>query len=131
MVVGAATAERARAAGMEDVFPETITTADLILSIVPPTPGITRSIKEFQALKRKIVAPSRNKANAADNDFSITVTSRAIYEAIFAIKSRVKSSAELIPSLKKGPRAMPVTGRLYPAHSSKVFLLEWVLAVPA
>src|ERR1700719_3515453 len=33
---GAATVERARAAGMEDVSPETITTADLILSIVPP-----------------------------------------------------------------------------------------------
>jgi hypothetical protein len=32
----AATLERARAAGMEDVPPETITTADLILSIVPP-----------------------------------------------------------------------------------------------
>src|ERR1700728_4730272 len=32
----AATAERARAAGMEDVSPETIATADIILSIVPP-----------------------------------------------------------------------------------------------
>ena len=32
----AATVERAGAAGMEDVSPETITTADLILSIVPP-----------------------------------------------------------------------------------------------
>ena len=32
----AATVERASAAGMEDVPPETITTADLILSIVPP-----------------------------------------------------------------------------------------------
>jgi 3-hydroxyisobutyrate dehydrogenase-like beta-hydroxyacid dehydrogenase len=32
----AATVKRARAAGMEDVSPETITTADLILSIVPP-----------------------------------------------------------------------------------------------
>jgi 3-hydroxyisobutyrate dehydrogenase-like beta-hydroxyacid dehydrogenase len=32
----AATVERARAAGMEDVSPETITTADLILSILPP-----------------------------------------------------------------------------------------------
>jgi L-threonate 2-dehydrogenase len=32
----AATVERARAAGMEDVSPETITTADFILSIVPP-----------------------------------------------------------------------------------------------
>ena len=32
----AATVERARAAGMEDVSPKTITTADLILSIVPP-----------------------------------------------------------------------------------------------
>jgi putative dehydrogenase len=32
----AATLERARAAGMEEVSPETITTADLILSIVPP-----------------------------------------------------------------------------------------------
>jgi 3-hydroxyisobutyrate dehydrogenase-like beta-hydroxyacid dehydrogenase len=32
----AATVERARAARMEDVPPETITTADLILSIVPP-----------------------------------------------------------------------------------------------
>jgi putative dehydrogenase len=32
----AATVERARAAGMEDVSPETITTADMILSIVPP-----------------------------------------------------------------------------------------------
>jgi putative dehydrogenase len=32
----AATVERARAAGMEDVSPETIATADLILSIVPP-----------------------------------------------------------------------------------------------
>ena len=32
----AATVDRARAAGMEDVSPETIATADLILSIVPP-----------------------------------------------------------------------------------------------
>ena len=32
----AATVERAAAAGMEDASPETITTADLILSIVPP-----------------------------------------------------------------------------------------------
>src|SRR5271166_3303414 len=32
----ATTVERARAAGMEDVSPKTITTADLILSIVPP-----------------------------------------------------------------------------------------------
>jgi 3-hydroxyisobutyrate dehydrogenase-like beta-hydroxyacid dehydrogenase len=32
----AATVERARAAGMEDVSPKAITTADLILSIVPP-----------------------------------------------------------------------------------------------
>ena len=32
----AATAERARTAGMEDVSPKTIATADLILSIVPP-----------------------------------------------------------------------------------------------
>jgi L-threonate 2-dehydrogenase len=32
----AATVERARAAGMEDVSPETFTTADIILSIVPP-----------------------------------------------------------------------------------------------
>jgi len=32
----AATVERARAAGMEDVSPETIATADIILSIVPP-----------------------------------------------------------------------------------------------
>jgi 3-hydroxyisobutyrate dehydrogenase-like beta-hydroxyacid dehydrogenase len=32
----AATVRRARAAGMEDVSPETIATADLILSIVPP-----------------------------------------------------------------------------------------------
>jgi Domain of unknown function (DUF1932) len=32
----AATVERALAAGMEDVSPETITTADIILSIVPP-----------------------------------------------------------------------------------------------
>jgi putative dehydrogenase len=32
----AATVERARAARMEDVSPETITTADIILSIVPP-----------------------------------------------------------------------------------------------
>jgi 3-hydroxyisobutyrate dehydrogenase-like beta-hydroxyacid dehydrogenase len=32
----AATGERARAAGMEDVSPKTIATADLILSIVPP-----------------------------------------------------------------------------------------------
>ncbi len=32
----AATVERVGAAGMEDVSPETITTADLILSIVPP-----------------------------------------------------------------------------------------------
>jgi 3-hydroxyisobutyrate dehydrogenase-like beta-hydroxyacid dehydrogenase len=31
----AATAERARAAGMEDVSPETVATADIILSIVP------------------------------------------------------------------------------------------------
>jgi L-threonate 2-dehydrogenase len=33
---GAATVERARTAGMEDVSPKTIATADLILSIVPP-----------------------------------------------------------------------------------------------
>ena len=32
----AATVERARAAGMEDVSPETIAAADLVLSIVPP-----------------------------------------------------------------------------------------------
>src|SRR5580692_8203067 len=32
----AATVERARAAGMENVSPETIATADIILSIVPP-----------------------------------------------------------------------------------------------
>jgi 3-hydroxyisobutyrate dehydrogenase-like beta-hydroxyacid dehydrogenase len=30
------TVDRARAAGLEDVSPETIATADLILSIVPP-----------------------------------------------------------------------------------------------
>src|ERR1700675_4011652 len=35
----AATVERARRAGMEDVPPETIATADLILSIVPPGEG--------------------------------------------------------------------------------------------
>ena len=36
----AATVDRARAAGMEDVSPETIATADLILSIVPPSEAV-------------------------------------------------------------------------------------------
>ena len=36
----AATVARARAAGMEDVSPETIATADLILSIVPPDEAV-------------------------------------------------------------------------------------------
>jgi 3-hydroxyisobutyrate dehydrogenase-like beta-hydroxyacid dehydrogenase len=36
----AATVNRARAAGMEDVSPETIATADLILSIVPPSEAV-------------------------------------------------------------------------------------------
>src|ERR1700730_18886669 len=36
----AATIERASAAGMEDASPETITTADFILSIVPPGEGL-------------------------------------------------------------------------------------------
>jgi 3-hydroxyisobutyrate dehydrogenase-like beta-hydroxyacid dehydrogenase len=36
----AATVNRAHAAGMEDVSPETIATADLILSIVPPSEAV-------------------------------------------------------------------------------------------
>src|SRR5271166_6528966 len=48
----AATVDRARAAGMEDVSPETIATADLILSIVPPgeavalAKGLARRLSE-------------------------------------------------------------------------------------
>jgi 3-hydroxyisobutyrate dehydrogenase-like beta-hydroxyacid dehydrogenase len=50
------TVERARAAGMEDVSPKTITTADLILSIVPPGEAV--------ALAKGLVKPlseSRHK----------------------------------------------------------------------
>ena len=39
-----ATIERARAAGMEDVSPKTITTADIILSIVPPGEAVTLQV---------------------------------------------------------------------------------------
>jgi 3-hydroxyisobutyrate dehydrogenase-like beta-hydroxyacid dehydrogenase len=52
----AATGERARAAGMEDVSPQTMTTADLILSIVPPGEAV--------ALAKGLVKPlseSRHK----------------------------------------------------------------------
>src|SRR5260370_27778173 len=48
----AATVERARAAGMEDVSPETITTADIILSIVPPGEAVAVA-EEFVPLLRE------------------------------------------------------------------------------
>jgi 3-hydroxyisobutyrate dehydrogenase-like beta-hydroxyacid dehydrogenase len=47
----AATVNRAHAAGMEDVSPETIATADLILSIVPPSEAV--------GLAKKLVTPLR------------------------------------------------------------------------
>jgi 3-hydroxyisobutyrate dehydrogenase-like beta-hydroxyacid dehydrogenase len=48
----AATVERARAAGMEDVSPETIATADIILSIVPPGEAVALA-KGFVTLLRE------------------------------------------------------------------------------
>ena len=46
-----ATVDRARAAGMEDVSLETITTADIILSIVPPGEAVVLA-KGFVTLLR-------------------------------------------------------------------------------
>lgn len=69
----------------------------------------THRDEEWEAIKKRIAASSRRKASATDDEIcvtSVTVIARVIYDTIFNIKSPVKSSAELIPSLKKGPRAI-------------------------
>jgi hypothetical protein len=53
-----ATVERARTAGMEDVSPKTITTANLILSIVPPGEAV--------ALAKGLVKRLSESRHAAD-----------------------------------------------------------------
>jgi hypothetical protein len=72
---------------------------------VPSTDGlIPHRDEKWEAVKRKLAASAQN--DAGDDGISITVTSRAIYDTIFNSKSPVKSSAELIQSLKKGPRSI-------------------------
>ncbi|HEY6840753.1 MAG TPA: hypothetical protein VI114_06000 [Chthoniobacterales bacterium] len=73
---------------------------------VPPAERFaSRQDKEFSDLKRRFTSSSSNKTNVT-NATNVTVTSRAIYDIIFDHKSPVKSSAELIPSLKKGPHSI-------------------------
>jgi L-threonate 2-dehydrogenase len=62
----AATVGRARAAGMEDVSPETIATADLILSIVPPgeAPSLAKGLVTY--LRESLHKPVYIDCNALD-----------------------------------------------------------------
>ena len=72
---------------------------------VPSTEGFTPHRDEkWETVKRKLAASAQNEAG--DDETSVTVTCRAIYDTIFNSKSPVKSSAELIQSLKKGPRSI-------------------------
>jgi hypothetical protein len=76
----------------------------------PSTDGFSsHRDEEWEAIKRRIATSSRRKASATRDETgvtSVTVIARVIYDTVFNIKSPVKSSAELIPSLKKGPRAI-------------------------
>jgi hypothetical protein len=72
---------------------------------IPSTEGFTPHRDEkWEAVKRKLAPSARNEAG--DDETSVTVTGRAIYDTIFNNKSQVKSSAELIQSLKKSPRSI-------------------------
>jgi hypothetical protein len=53
-----------------------------------------------QGIKEKLVALKNNEP------ISLTVTARNIYDTVFSNKSPVRSSAELILPLKKGPRSI-------------------------
>jgi hypothetical protein len=76
----------------------------------PSTEGfVSHTDEERGAIKRRIAISSRHKPSAIGDVTSVTtvtVIARVIYDTIFNIKSPVKSSAELIPILKKGPRAI-------------------------
>jgi hypothetical protein len=73
--------------------------------------GISPRSLRARCKKRQVAhaRDGRRKASATRGETSVTsvtVIARVIYDDIFNIKSPVKSSAELIPTLKKGPRAI-------------------------
>jgi hypothetical protein len=71
----------------------------------PSTEGfIPHRDEKWEAVKRRLAPPAQNESG--EDESSVTVTCRAIYDTIFNSKSPVKSSAELIQSLKKGPRSI-------------------------
>ncbi len=75
----AATVNRARTAGMEDVPPETIATADFILSIVPPGEAVALAKRLVTCLSETRRKPVYIDCNALSPSLNCSLNLRQAY----------------------------------------------------